>query len=425
MALPHVGSWEWGGYWLALEGMPMTAVVERLEPEQLFEWFVGQREAMGLTAVPLGEGSSAALLRALKDGQIAGLVSDRDLVGNGVEVEFFGERTTLPGGAATLALRTGAPLVPVVVYSGPGNWHTGVVHPPIDTTRSGSLREDVARVTQELARIFEHDIRARPEQWHLYQPNWPSDPPDEDRHALAVLADAPRRRAGAGRSGLARALRALGHDVTVLGPADAGERVPDGAGEHFVIGRPTAVHSNGSVAPVALSPTASARAERFVRTGGFDVVHVHEPLAPMAAYGLVLTAPSPMVGTYHRAGVSRWVPLLKPLAGLVGRRMQIRVAVSEAARETGLRSGGGEFEVLFNGVDVERFESAPPVRDEQGRPVVLFLGRHEERKGLTSSSMRSPWSSGRPCSGWPATGRRARCSGAATPSPTGCTGWAC
>ena len=62
--------------------------------------------------------------------------------------------------------------------------------------------------------------------------------------------------------------------------------------------------------------------------------------------------------------------------------MQIRVAVSEAARETGMRSSGGQFEVLFNGVDMARFESAEPVRDEQGRPTVLFLGRHEERKGL-------------------------------------------
>jgi lauroyl/myristoyl acyltransferase len=176
MALPHVGSWEWGGYWLALEGMPMTAIVERLEPEELFEWFVGQRTAMGLTAVPLGEGSSSALLRALKANQVAGLVSDRDLVGNGVEVEFFGEKTTLPAGAATLALRTGAPLLPVVVYSGPGNWHTGIVHAPLDTSRQGRMREDIARVTQDLARVFERDILAHPEQWHLYQPNWPSDP---------------------------------------------------------------------------------------------------------------------------------------------------------------------------------------------------------------------------------------------------------
>jgi phosphatidylinositol dimannoside acyltransferase len=175
MALPHVGSWEWGGAWLALEDMPMTAIVERLEPEELFEWFLGQRAGMGLTGIPLGEGAGPGLLRALKDGHLAGLVSDRDLVGNGVEVEFFGEKTTLPGGAATLALRSGAPLLPVVVYSGPGDGHTGVVHPPVDTTRRGSLRDDVIRVTQELARIFEGDIRLHPEQWHLYQANWPSD----------------------------------------------------------------------------------------------------------------------------------------------------------------------------------------------------------------------------------------------------------
>ena len=175
MALPHVGSWEWGGAWLALEDMAMTAVVERIEPERLFAWFVDQRARMGLTAVPLGDGSGTALIRALKSGAVVGLVSDRDLVGSGVEVEFFGERTTLPGGAATLALRTGAVLLPVMVYSGPGNWHTGVVHPPLDTTRRGALRADVQRLTQELATVFEQFIGSRPEQWHLYQPNWPSD----------------------------------------------------------------------------------------------------------------------------------------------------------------------------------------------------------------------------------------------------------
>ncbi len=88
--------------------------------------------------------------------------------------------------------------------------------------------------------------------------------------------------------------------------------MPDAVGEHYSFGRPVELHSNGSVAPVALWPTAAARAERFVRKGGFDVVHLHEPLAPMASYGLVLTAPLPMVGTYHRAGVSRWVRPLQP-----------------------------------------------------------------------------------------------------------------
>ena len=182
--------------------------------------------------------------------------------------------------------------------------------------------------------------------------------------------------------GLAGALRDLGHEVTVLAPARCDDDVPEAAGEHYVIGRPVALHSNGSVAPVALWPTEAARAERFVRHGDFDVVHLHEPLAPMASYGFVLTAPLPMVGTYHRAGVSRWVRPLRPLAELVGRRMQIRVAVSESARETGQSAGGGDFEVLFNGVDMHRFESAPPHRDPEGRPAGLFLGRHEPRKGL-------------------------------------------
>jgi phosphatidyl-myo-inositol alpha-mannosyltransferase len=184
--------------------------------------------------------------------------------------------------------------------------------------------------------------------------------------------------------GLSRALRALGHDVTVVAPADRDRPFPEEAGQHYVVGRPTNLHSNGSVAPVAFWPAPVVRAERFVRKGGFDVAHIHEPLAPMAAYGLVLAASLPMLGTYHRAGVSRWVPLVKPLAEFVGRRMQVRVAVSDAARETGMQSGGGDFEVLFNGVDMDRFASAIPVHDDHDppRPTVLFIGRHEQRKGL-------------------------------------------
>jgi phosphatidylinositol alpha-mannosyltransferase len=181
--------------------------------------------------------------------------------------------------------------------------------------------------------------------------------------------------------GLSHALRKMGHRVTVVGPDD--DDVVGSPSDVFVVGTATGLRSNGSVAPVTISPLAAARAERFVRKGGFDVLHVHEPLAPVAPYGLILSAPVPMVGTYHRAGVSRWVPVLKPLVKLVGSRLQVRVAVSEAARETGIRSSGGDFEVLFNGVDIERFATAEPLRDPHGRPTVLFLGRHETRKGLS------------------------------------------
>jgi phosphatidyl-myo-inositol alpha-mannosyltransferase len=178
--------------------------------------------------------------------------------------------------------------------------------------------------------------------------------------------------------GLSRALRKLGHQVTVIGPEDGGSST--GGEDVVVVGRPTGLRSNGSVAPVTVSPMVAIRTERYVRHSDFDVLHIHEPLAPMAPYGLMITDPVPMVGTFHRAGVSRWVPVLKPLARLVGRRMEVRVAVSESARDTGVRSAGGTYEVLFNGIDLERFTQATPTPTD--RPTVLFLGRHEERKGL-------------------------------------------
>ncbi len=175
MALPHLGSWDWGGAFLAAIGYPMTSVAEQLEPPELFEWFIEQREALGLTIVPLAESSGGALLRTLRNGGLVGLLCDRDLLGTGVEVEFFGERTTLPAGPATLALRTGAVLLTAAVYSGPGKLHTGVVSEPIDTARTGSFRADVARITQEITRHLEGYIRRAPEQWHLFQANWPSE----------------------------------------------------------------------------------------------------------------------------------------------------------------------------------------------------------------------------------------------------------
>ncbi len=175
MALPHVGSWEWGGSWLESIGFPMTAVAEILEPPELFEWFIEQRNAMGLTVVPLDSRASANVARSLHEGKLVGLLCDRDLVGNGIEVEFFGERTTFPGGPATLALRTGATLITTAVFNPSHDDHLAVISAPIDTTRSGSFRADVTRITQEIARHFEGYIRRAPDQWHMFQPEWPSD----------------------------------------------------------------------------------------------------------------------------------------------------------------------------------------------------------------------------------------------------------
>lgn len=176
MAMPHLGGWEWSGFWLTrVKGFPVTAVVEKLEPSALFEWFADLRRSFGFELVPLGPSAGTATTRALKANRVLALLCDRDLGGGGPEVEFFGERTTLPGGPATLALRTGAPILPAAVYfDGPDNRH-GVVLPRIEVRREGKLRDDVARITQDLAHALEDLIRRAPEQWHLLQPNWPSD----------------------------------------------------------------------------------------------------------------------------------------------------------------------------------------------------------------------------------------------------------
>lgn len=177
LALPHLGGWEWAGRWLAIHGHRITVVVEQLDPPELFEWFTKLREDLGMKVVALGPDAGKAVIQALRDNEIVCLLCDRDITRTGVEVEFFGERTTLPAGPATMALRTGAPLLPVAVYFTRRVYgHFGLVRPPVPAERQGKLRDDVVRVTQYLAHELEYLIRRAPEQWHLFQPNWPSDP---------------------------------------------------------------------------------------------------------------------------------------------------------------------------------------------------------------------------------------------------------
>jgi KDO2-lipid IV(A) lauroyltransferase len=126
------------------------------------------------------------VIRALRENRVVCLLADRDIAGDGMEVEFFGETTTLPAGPATLALRTGAALIPTAVYFRPHGKHFVRILPPLPVERRGRLREDVRRLTQDLARRFEELVRMAPEQWHVMQPNWPS-----DRGAPALDAPGP------------------------------------------------------------------------------------------------------------------------------------------------------------------------------------------------------------------------------------------
>ena len=102
------------------------------------------------------------------------LVADRNIGAKGIEVEFFGERTTLPAGPAVLALRTGAVLLPGASYFRAGGGHRMVLLPPVEVPAARTPGRATV-MTQELARRFEQLIEEAPTQWHLVQPNWPSD----------------------------------------------------------------------------------------------------------------------------------------------------------------------------------------------------------------------------------------------------------
>lgn len=176
--------------------------------------------------------------------------------------------------------------------------------------------------------------------------------------------------------GLARALRALGHEARVLGPCDGPP--PDAGVTPLGVSVPTA--ANGSVAPLAPDPAAQLRTIRALRDEDFDVVHLHEPLCPGPTQTALLFRSTPLVGTFHAAGESASYKYLRgPLKWLAG-RLDHRCAVSVAAADLAQRYLGGSYTLLFNGIEVELWAKAEPWPTEA--PTVCFIGRHEPRKGL-------------------------------------------
>jgi phosphatidyl-myo-inositol alpha-mannosyltransferase len=190
--------------------------------------------------------------------------------------------------------------------------------------------------------------------------------------------------------GIAAALRGRGHLVTVVAPDGAEPRWahwdeppaggPDALDRTLGLGPNTPIRANGSVAPLSLSPRSAWHLRRFVATHRPDVVHLHEPLAPVVGWGALRQQGAPLVGTFHRSGTPRAAAALRPFARWALSRMDVRCAVSQAAAATAQALCGGTYDVLFNGVDLVRFAGAEPWPTDG--PTIAFVGRAEERKGL-------------------------------------------
>lgn len=176
--------------------------------------------------------------------------------------------------------------------------------------------------------------------------------------------------------GLARELRKMGYEARVLGPCDG----PPPASYVSPVGNSLPTASNGSVVPIAPDPSAQLRTIQLLNDEEFDVLHVHEPLAPGASQTALFLHPAPIVGTFHAAGESTSYKMLTAPLRRLAENLSYRVAVSKDARALIEGFMGGDYEVLFNGVELDRFHDAVPHQFES--PTIFFCGRHEERKGL-------------------------------------------
>lgn len=183
---------------------------------------------------------------------------------------------------------------------------------------------------------------------------------------------------------LAEALIALGHTVNVLAPAEGAERLPAYV---TCAGRAVAVRYNGSVARLAFGPISASRVRRWLADGGFDVLHVHEPVTPSLSMLAVLYARGPVVATFHTALTrSRAMAAAQGMLRLVLEKITARIAVSDLARRVQVEHlDGGAWEIP-NGVAVAKFAEAQPL---PGWPApggtVGFLGRFTEpRKGFAT-----------------------------------------
>jgi phosphatidyl-myo-inositol alpha-mannosyltransferase len=175
--------------------------------------------------------------------------------------------------------------------------------------------------------------------------------------------------------GLARELRQLDVDARIVAPCDGPPPDPS----VISVGPSVEWESNGSVAPIAPGRAAARRTAEAVRSLEPDVVHLHEPAVPGPCLSTLLGYRGPMVGTFHAAGelLHQWS---RPAFRSVMQHLTFRVVVSEAARVTAIKNWGDDYIVLWNGIECERIVAAAPM--PSARPAVLFIGRHEPRKGL-------------------------------------------
>jgi phosphatidylinositol dimannoside acyltransferase len=174
----HLGNWDAAGAWVGARGNLLVTVAEVLRPRRMFDFFVAHRSRLGMRIHPAQVGVTRTLIKEVNDGAIVAILGDRDLKGTGIEVDFFGAPATLPGGAASIALKTGVPVLVAGVYGevmsdGRRGWSADISAPIELPGESGSAA--IVELTQKVGAKLEELIARRPEEWHVFQPFWVED----------------------------------------------------------------------------------------------------------------------------------------------------------------------------------------------------------------------------------------------------------
>ncbi len=171
----HMGSWEVAAAIWSATVAPVSLFAEELEPLELYEWYRCTRARLGISVLPLTRAGLRQVLQALDNQEMVVTAIDRDILGTGIEVDFFGRPARIPEGPAAIALRRGTPLLPVAVYRLADDTFQAYGYPPIFAEPTGDRAGDVRRVTGELVRRLEEMIREHPDQWHMPHRIWAED----------------------------------------------------------------------------------------------------------------------------------------------------------------------------------------------------------------------------------------------------------
>jgi len=163
----HMGSWEIAAAIWSSTMAPVSLFAEVLEPVELYEWYRNTRARLGISVLPLTRAGLRHVIQALDANEMVVTAIDRDLLGTGMELEFFGRRARFPTGPAALALRRGTPLLPVTAFRLPDDTYQAIGYEPIIAQSSGDREADERRIMEQLVSRMEQVIREHPEQWHM------------------------------------------------------------------------------------------------------------------------------------------------------------------------------------------------------------------------------------------------------------------